>query len=224
MGVVMILHGTPLSPFVRTVQLALRYKGLHYNLQPLSPSISSEITSQRHPIGKVPILVDHHHEITGGRVITHYLDDAYPVPPLYPGNAIERAHIRWLEEYAYSRLASLLGGVLFYQRVYQHGIQQKPLDQDAIEQCIQNTLPKALDHLEADLPLQGYVTEHLSMAELSLWSVYRCGWMSGLRLNHRPKWKNYLTQIEQMPLIRTLIDEENRELSEFYAPPFDIQP
>ncbi len=220
----MILHGTPLSPFVRMVQLALRYKGLHYELQPLNPTLSSEITGQRHPLGKVPMLEDAHYEIIGGRVITHYLDDAYPVPPLYPGSAIERAHIRWLEEYAYSRLASLLGGVLFYQRIYRHNIQQKPLDQSAIDQCLQHTLPQALDHLEAQLPTKGYVTQHMSMAELSLWSVYRCGWIAGLRLNHRPKWHHYLSQIEEMPLIQSLIDDENRELSEFYAAPFKTQP
>ena len=220
----MILQGTLLSPFVRTVQLALRYKGLSYQLQPLNPVISNEITSHRHPVGKVPILTDKHHDIIGGKVITHYLDDAYPVPPLYPGSAFERAHIRWLEEYAYTRLASLMGGILFYQGVYQHRIQQKPLDQEELEQCLTNTLPNALDHIELQLPSNGYVTEHISMAELSLWSVYRCGWMAGLRLNHRPKWQGYLDLIEQLPLVQSLMDEENRELSEFYAEPFEHQP
>lgn len=220
----MILQGSTFSPFVRMAQLALRYKGLNYQLQPLNPLQSADIMGHRHPIGKVPILIDQRHEIVSGRVITHYLDDAYPVPPLYPGNALIRAHIRWLEDVAYSRLASLMTGILFYQNVYQAKIQQKTVDFDAITHCLQYTLPKALDEFASQLPPNGFVCEHLSMAEISLWSVYRGGWMAGLRLDHRPQWHHYLHAIEQHPLIQTLMDEENHELNAFYAEPFEQQP
>ena len=113
----MILHGTSISPFVRKIRLALAYKGIAYELQPLNPLTEQEVLLKRHPMGKVPILEHNHTDIIDSTVIAHYLDDVYPIPPLYPGNALQRARVRWLEEYAGTRLTSLIAGVLFYQIV-----------------------------------------------------------------------------------------------------------
>jgi glutathione S-transferase len=216
----MILHGASISPFVRKIMLALAYKGIAYDLQPLNPYLEKELAHKRHPMGKVPILEHNNQTIMDSTVIAHYLDDICPVPPLYPGTAEDRAKIRWLEEYSDTRLSSLIGGVLFYQKVLRGKILNKEVDQDAIDQCLQHHLPMVLDYLEQQVPAQGYICEHFSMAEMSLWSIFRNGWMAGLRLNsHYPKLHAYISTIEQEPWIANLISEENHELSSFYCEP-----
>lgn len=215
----MILHGSSISPFVRKIMLALAYKGLPYELQPLNPYLEKELALKRHPLGKVPVLEHDGNAVIDSTVIAHYLDDICPVPPLYPGSAEARAKIRWLEEYADTRLTSLIGGVLFYQKIMRGKMLNKEIDEEAIAQCLTHHLPQALRYLEEQLPESGYVTPQLSMAEISLWSVCRSGWMAGLRLNHYPRLQAYLATIEQEPWVANLISEEDHELSSFYCEP-----
>ncbi len=216
----MVLHGASISPFVRKIMLALSYKGIAYDLQPLNPYLEKELAQKRHPMGKVPVLEHEGSNIMDSTVIAHYLDDIFPIPPpLYPGSAASRAQVRWLEEYADTRLTSLIGGVLFYQKIMRGKMLEKEVDQLAIKQCLEHHLPQVLSYVEEQLPEQGYVAEHFSMAEISLWSVFRSGWMAGLRLTHYPKLQAYLTNIEQEPWIANLISEEDHELSSFYCEP-----
>ncbi|GHA38312.1 glutathione S-transferase family protein [Photobacterium aphoticum] len=218
----MILHGSSISPFVRKIMLALAYKGITYELQPLNPYVEKELAQKRHPMGKVPILEHGELSIIDSTVIAHYLDDVYPVPPLYPGDAQARAKIRWLEEYADTRLTSLVGGVMFYQKILRGKMLDKDVDEEAVEQCIEHHLPLALTYLEEQMPEKGFVGEHFSMAEISLWSVLRSGWMAGLRFTHYPRLNEYLSTIEQEPWVANLISEEDHELASFYCEPVII--
>lgn len=199
--------------------LALAYKGINYELQPLNPYVEKEQAQKRHPMGKVPVLEHDGHSIIDSTVIAHYLDDLYPVPPLYPGNAAERAQIRWLEEYADTRLTSLVGGILFYQTILRGKMLNKDVDHEAVELCLEHHLPLALTYLEEQLPNEGYISDHFSMAEISLWSVLRSGWMAGVRLTHYPKLNAYLSSIEQEPWIANLMNKEDHELASFYCKP-----
>ncbi|PSV22670.1 glutathione S-transferase family protein [Photobacterium leiognathi subsp. mandapamensis] len=214
----MILHGASISPFVRKIMLALNYKGIRYELQPLNPFLEKELAHKRHPMGKVPVLEHDDITVIDSTVIAHYLDDTFPVPPLYPGDAKQRAQIRWFEAYASTRLTSLIGGVLFYQKILRAKMQDKPCDEEAVEQCIHHHLPNVLNYLEEQLPEIDYVGDHFSMAEISLWSIFRCGWMAGLRLQpHYPILHSYLQRIEQEPWIANFVAEEDHQLQSFYC-------
>lgn len=200
--------------------LALNYKGLRYELQPLNPYLEKELAHKRHPMGKVPVLEHNDTTVIDSTVIAHYLDDCFPVPPLYPGDATQRAKIRWFECYAGTRVSSLIGGVIFYQKILREKMQNKPSDKEAITQCLQHHLPDVLSYLDEQLPASGYLTEHLSMAEISLWSIFRSGWMAGLRLQaHYPNLHSYLQRIEQEPWIANVMAEEDHQLQSFYCEP-----
>lgn len=214
----MILHGASISPFVRKIMLALAYKGISYQLEPLNPFLEKELAHKRHPMGKVPVLEHDGQSIMDSTVIAHYLDDLYPIPPLYSGDAKVRAKIRWLEEYADTRLTSLVSGVLFYQKIMRGKMLNKDIDEEAIEQCIQHHLPLALQYLEEQIPKDGFIGEHFSMAEISVWSILRNGWMAGLRVeSDYPKLHTYLMAIEQEPIVANMISEEDHELRSFYC-------
>ena len=92
----MILYAVRLSPFAARVRLALRLKGLAYDmLPPPGGSTRSPEYLAINPIGKLPVLVtDEGLVIPESETIIDYLDERYPAPPLLPDGAAERARIR----------------------------------------------------------------------------------------------------------------------------------
>lgn len=50
-------------------------------------------------MGKLPFIDIDGHTITESQVIIDYLEDAYPVTPLYPSDPVQRAHVRELIQY-----------------------------------------------------------------------------------------------------------------------------
>ena len=79
----MILYAVRLSPFAARVRLALRLKGLAYDiLLPPGGSTRSPEYLAINPIGKLPVLVtDEGLVIPESETIIDYLDERYPAPP-----------------------------------------------------------------------------------------------------------------------------------------------
>ncbi len=48
----MVLHGASISPFVRKIMLALSYKGIAYDLQPLNPYLEKRTGPEASPNGQ----------------------------------------------------------------------------------------------------------------------------------------------------------------------------
>src|ERR671924_1861460 len=99
----MKLYSGPLSLFSRKVEIALGEKGLAFEremvpftqergYQPKHPDVLAA-----NPKGQVPVLVDGDLALFDSTLIFEYLEDAYPVPPLIPGDAAARARCRTVE-------------------------------------------------------------------------------------------------------------------------------
>src|SRR5262245_65123961 len=97
------LYSGPLSLFSRKVEIALHEKGLPFErvqvrfsqakgYAPKHPAVLAA-----NPKGQVPVLVDGDLTLFDSTLIFEYLEDAYPVPPLYPAGAAARACCRRLE-------------------------------------------------------------------------------------------------------------------------------
>jgi glutathione S-transferase len=102
----MKLYAGPLSLFSRKIEIALREKGLSFEVEyvpftqdegyrPKSPVVVAV-----NPKGQVPVFVDGELQLFDSTVILEYLEDAYPAPPLYPKVPAARARCRQLELYA----------------------------------------------------------------------------------------------------------------------------
>ncbi|TMS57224.1 maleylacetoacetate isomerase [Imbroritus primus] len=83
------------------VRIALELKGLPFDIVPvhLLREGGQQHTPEylaRNPDGLVPLLIDGDHVLNQSLAIIEYLDEAYPQPPLLPGDAGQRAHIRAL--------------------------------------------------------------------------------------------------------------------------------
>ncbi|QPC45455.1 glutathione S-transferase family protein [Kaustia mangrovi] len=99
----MRLYSGPLSLFSRKVEIALYEKGLDFErvevaftqsegYRPKAPEVIAA-----NPKGQVPVLVDGDLTLFDSTVILEYLEEAHPVPPLYPSDPAEKARCRLVE-------------------------------------------------------------------------------------------------------------------------------
>lgn len=109
----MKLYAIALSPFAARARLALRIKGLSYDMVPPpgGGTRSAEYLAIN-PIGKLPVLVtDDGVAIAESETIVDYLDETFPEPALLPPTAPLRAQmrnaIRTFELYATPAMARL---------------------------------------------------------------------------------------------------------------------
>ena len=93
----------PLSMFGAKAEIALREKGVDFELI-LVPFSAGDGYKPKHPEvvrinpkGQVPVLVHGDVAVFDSTQIFEYLEDAFPVPPLWPATAAARAEARGLE-------------------------------------------------------------------------------------------------------------------------------
>jgi glutathione S-transferase len=115
----MILYSGPLSMFGAKAEIALREKGVPFELV-MVPFVKGDLYAPKHPEvlrinpkGQVPVLVHGEVELFDSTLIFEYLEDAFPAPPLWPEGAAARAEARKLElisdEIVFQNIARLFG-------------------------------------------------------------------------------------------------------------------
>ena len=115
----MKLYSAPLSLFARKIEIALGEKGLAYE-RVMVPFTQAAGYAPKHPDvlaanpkGQVPVLVDGDLTLFDSTLIFEYLEDAYPMPPLYPPGAKARARCRTIELSADEILLPLVRNLMF---------------------------------------------------------------------------------------------------------------
>ncbi len=146
----MKLLGGSRSPFVRKVRIALEEKGLPYEIENLVPVPKTPELLALHPLGKIPILRDGDVVVPDSSVICAYLERKHPTPALYPQDAVELAAALFLEEYADSRMAEVIGGINFEIFIKPTILHQEPDHARANE--FRARLPEMFDYLESRVP------------------------------------------------------------------------
>lgn len=99
----MKLYAGPLSMFAAKAHIAMREKGMDFELEMVPFSLKTlyepkhEVVARVNPKGQVPVLVDGDLEIFDSTQIFEYLEDAVPEHPLWPTGPKERAMARQWE-------------------------------------------------------------------------------------------------------------------------------
>jgi glutathione S-transferase len=115
----MRLYTAPLSMFGAKAEIALREKGVDFELV-MVPFDKQDRYAPKHPEvlrinpkGQVPVLVHGEVELFDSTLIFECLEDAFPEPPLWPLSPAARAEARKLElfadEIAFVNIARLFG-------------------------------------------------------------------------------------------------------------------
>jgi len=95
------LYEHPLSPYAQKVKIALREKGVPFDLVLPDVMGSGAAGSQfmrASPRGEVPALVDGDTTVFDSTIILEYIEDKWPTPALLPKSPADRARVRMIEE------------------------------------------------------------------------------------------------------------------------------
>ena len=141
------LYSGPLSVFGAKAEIALREKGIPFELimvgfdrithyEPKHPEVL-----RINPKGQVPVLVDGTVEIFDSTQIFEYLEHRWPAPPLWPAEVAARAAARLLELKSDEVLFPLVGGLWRFVGKVDHPEQAAALA--AIERCFARSEPAA---------------------------------------------------------------------------------
>ena len=165
--------GSFVSPYVRKVLACMNLKGLDYEVDPITPFFGNDEYQRLSPLRRIPILIDCDFSVSDSSVICAYLDEAYPTYPLLPSDPRDRAHARWFEEYADTRLGEAIIWGLFYQKIVHPLVWGEPGDQARIEKSLNEDIPDALDYLEGELPDDGFLFGKIGLADISIASFFQ---------------------------------------------------
>jgi glutathione S-transferase len=165
--------GSYVSPYVRKVLVVLDLKGIPYEIDPIIPFMGNDEFSKLSPIRRIPVLTDDQVTLTDSTVICEYLDDRYPTPALRPSGVVERAHARWLEEFADTRMGEVMIWRLFNQVIINPFVWGEATDPAILERTLQHDIPHVLDYLESQVPADGFLFGSVSVADISLATFFR---------------------------------------------------
>jgi glutathione S-transferase len=118
----MLLYEHPLSSYAQKVKIALREKGLKFEVETpnaLGSGNSAGPFAAASPRLEVPALIDGDARIFDSTIILEYLEDKYPDPPLLPRDAVARAQARMIEDVCdtlYEAINWGLGEIRWFKR------------------------------------------------------------------------------------------------------------
>ena len=163
------VYGIPGSPFLRSVEIALKEKDVPYHLHAMAPGEHKQPEHlARHPFGRVPAFEHDGFALYECQAIIRYLDETFPNPPLTPGNAKERARMNQvigiIEWYFFPKAAAPIA----FNRIIGPKLLGLPTDEVAIADAMPmaRTCFAELDRLLAEQAYFG--GDRLSIADIML--------------------------------------------------------
>ena len=171
----LVVYGTPLSPFVRKVEVVLREKGLEYDFENVNIMAKPDWFLEISPAGRIPVLRDRSIGAEGvpgtvpdSSAICGYLERKVATPRLYPEDAYEYGRALWFEEYADSEMAGDIGLGIFRPLVFPR-FQGKESDVATARTTFKERLPRHFDYLERSLDGGRFlVGDRLTIADIAV--------------------------------------------------------
>jgi glutathione S-transferase len=207
--------GSFVSPYVRKVLAALNLKGLAYRVDPITPFFGNAEFERLSPLRRIPVLIDGDFHASDSSVICAYLDEAYEGHALFPSDPKARARARWLEEFADSRLGDVFIWSFFYQKIVRPIVWGERPDEERIKKALEEDIPGALDYLEEELPVEGFLFSDISIADISIASFFRNGSYAGFETD-RIRWPRTSSFVERtlaQPCFESLLKFEDVQRS-----------
>ena len=197
----MLIIGNHVSPYARKVFVALDHKGVDYEMDPIVPFYGTEEFTRVSPLRRIPVLIDGDLVLNDSTVIAEYVDERWPEPPLMPRSPADRARARWMEEFADSRLGDLIIWRLFYQRTIVPYVWKREPDHALIERVTTVDLPEALDWIEARVPADGFLFDHVCTADFTYACFFRNASLAGFEVDagRWPRTAGWLERVRAVP-------------------------
>ena len=171
-----LVYGTPLSPFVRKVEVVLRTQGVEYDFENVNIMAMPDWFPEISPARRIPVLRDRSvgqegivGTIADSSAICLYLDRKLNAG-LYGSSDFEAGRVAWLEEYADTEVAGPLGMQIFRPVMFPR-FQGQESDIDTARKGWNEALPPRFDYLEATLDgREFFVGDGFSIADIAIGS------------------------------------------------------
>jgi glutathione S-transferase len=215
-----VVLGVPLSPFVRKVRVFCAEKGIDYELEPISPFEPPEGWREISPLGRIPVLalVDDdgsRRYLPDSSVICAFLEQMHPEPSLIPIDPIARGDALWLEEYADSELAGVIGLGIFRPVVLARLTGGEP-DLAKARDTVDHRMPAFLDYLESQIGDREYLVEdRLTIADISVATSFVNMGHAGFAPDEKrwPRFSAFLERMHGRDSFAACIEQERRILA-----------
>jgi glutathione S-transferase len=199
--------GSYLSPYVRKVLVALDWKGVAYEIDPIVPFFGDDRFARLSPIRRIPVLIDDQVTLPDSSVICQYLEDRYPEPAFYPRDLADRARARWLEEFADSRMGEVFIWGLFNQVAINPAVWGTPPDPDIVERVRGVDLPRVLDYLETEAPEEGFRFGAATIADVAIACFFRNAALARYQVD-RDRWPRTAGWVERTLALPAFVNLE----------------
>ena len=211
----MRIIGSYVSPYVRKVLAALEFKGLAYEIDPITPFFGDDAFEAMSPLRRIPVLVDGDLTLCDSSVICQYLEDAYPGPSLFPADVRDRARARWFEEYADSRIGDVFIWGYFYPLVVHRAVWGEAGDKARVEQTLSQDAPEVLSYLEGQAPADGFLFGEAGLADFAIAAFFRnAAWARfAIDAARWPKTAAYIARVLDHPAMAALKPFEDKCLT-----------
>lgn len=196
--------GTLRSTFSSKTKVVLEEKGLAYRVEREKIGDIWKKTPEvleKNPLGKVPWIDDGDTRVYDSTVINEYLEERYPEPRLLPGDALERARVRALENYGDE---IVLAGPI--PRIWMPWW-SKPEDrnEEDMENGREALRHRALPFLEENLKSRNFMAgAEFSLADAPYMAVAMVLQVDGMSLDDYPNFAAYLDRLRARPSYRAI--------------------
>lgn len=205
------VYGVPVSPYVRKVLLALEYKGVAYDLDPLMPINLPAEFGKVSPLMKIPAFEDDLVTLADSTVISEYLDDRYSEKSLRGKCPVERSRARWFETYAGDKLIQVLHVGLFVERIVKPNFLSMPTDEEQVQKVLAEDVPPVFAYLDAELAGKEYlVGDSVTIADFAVVSHFISAKYAGVDVDATayPNLAAYLDRMYSLPVIAGRMDAD----------------
>lgn len=170
-----VIYGMHASPFVRKALIAAAEKGIDAELEETSPFAPPDWFLEVNPARRIPVMRDRSVGTEGAEgtlpdssAICAYLEKKKPDPALYPADPFASGRAVWLEEFADTELAGIVGLHIF-RPIFFSLFSGKDPDVETARKGLSEHLPAKLDYLETQIAGQEFfVGDAFSIADISV--------------------------------------------------------
>jgi len=149
------LYAFDRSPFGWKVRVVLAEKKIQYDMIVPENKNEDPAFARLNPLRKTPVLVlDDGRSIYESTVISEYLEEVHPQPPMLPKDPYERARVRMIEDtfdqYVYPALRDFTNSQFDYQAPFLHRKKADKVDHKLLEES-RIRVHEHLQRLEGEL-------------------------------------------------------------------------
>lgn len=206
------LYHTPLSPFCRKIRMALKEKGIEFELVDENPSNKNLDTFALDPAGEVPVLMEPNGaSVSGAYAITEYLEEAYPQITLLGLSVAERAEVRRLAGWFDHKFDYEVTQNILFEKVFKHYLRGGEPNSSAIR-LGQNNMFYHLDYIGHLVSVRTFLAgENLTLADLAAAAhLSALDYLGSVPWDYNPAARNWYALMKSRPSLRCILSERVR--------------